>query len=111
MPTTNPLGRFIAEAQAILAANAEFTGPSKADTIKALNDLLHGPEANAALLHADACTDKKVAEVRAAFVPALEAAQHKFAELRDNYTGVQGMSIDRVQVLVGTALQLARDGW
>lgn len=107
-PAKSP-AHFMAEAQAILAEFDKPIGPSKADTIKALNNLLRGPEANAALLHADTHADKKVAEARAAFVPALEAAQHKFAELRAHYTGTQGMSIDRVQMLVGTALTLARD--
>lgn len=108
--TTNPLAHFVTEARAILAEFDKPIGPSKADTIKALNALLRSPEADAALLHVDTHTGRKVAEALAAFVPALEAAQHKFSELRDNYTGMQGMSIDRVQVQVGTALAVARDG-
>lgn len=107
---TNPLARFISEAQTILADHDRLTGPSKADTIKKLNDLLRGPEANAALLHADAHVNKKVVEVRSAFVPALEAAQHKLGELRGHYDGLQGVSIDRVVQQVDVALVLARTG-
>jgi hypothetical protein len=107
---TNPLARFMFEAQAILVANATFTGPSKADTIKALNDLLRGPQANAALLFADSDTNKKVAEARAEFLPSLEAAQSKLAEVRQSAAGMPGMSLDRVQLHIGTALMLAREG-
>lgn len=47
------LSEIVARAQVILAAAAEWNGPSKADTIKALNDLLRGPEANASLAAAE----------------------------------------------------------
>lgn len=47
------LARMVADAQVILSAASEWTGPSKADTIKALNDLLRGPAANAALVAAE----------------------------------------------------------
>ena len=48
----HPLAKIVTDAQAILAAGAELMGPSKAETIKALNDLLRGSLANAALLSA-----------------------------------------------------------
>jgi hypothetical protein len=105
--TTNPLARILTDAQAILADHDRLTGPSKADTIKLLNDLLRSPEANDALLSAETYADRKVAEARAALAPALESAQHKLNELRGHYDGIQGMSIDRVLTDVGTALALA----
>jgi hypothetical protein len=94
--------------QIVCAANATFS--DKRAAIKRLSDLLCTPQANLALAHADAHVDKKVAEARAAFVPALEAAEHKLGELRPHHEGTQGMSIDRVLVNVRTALHLAREG-
>lgn len=107
---THPLAQRIMQAQEILEAHARLTGPSKADTIKALNDLLRTPAANLDLLNADAYTDKKVAEARAALAPALERAHNKLTQLRKGYTGSMGMSIDRDLVEIETARMLAKGG-
>lgn len=105
----NPLAPLMLEAQLIICkANGTFADRRAA--IKSLSKLLCTPQANLALQHADAHVDKKVAEARAAFLPSLEAAEHKLRELRTHYEGTQGMSIDRVLVTVRTALHLAREG-
>lgn len=105
----NPLAPLMIEAQRIVVEANALLG-DKRGAIKRLAELLCNPQANVALQHADAHVDKKVAEARAAFLPALEAAEHKLNELRPHYDGTQGMSIDRVRVQLGTALQLAREG-
>lgn len=48
-PKIGQLVKLIEDAQSILAAHIEPTGPSKADTIDALLDLLDGPRSRAAL--------------------------------------------------------------
>ena len=106
----NPPAQLLSEAQTILLRGDAFLGPSKADTIKALKELLCSPVANQTLLHADTHAEKKVAEARAAFVPALERAAGKLAQLRPNYTGSMGMSIDRDLLEIRTARDVARDG-
>lgn len=105
----NPLAPLMLEAQQIVYEANSIFGDKRA-AIKRLAELLCTPQANLVLRHADAHVDKNVAEARAAFLPSLEAAEHKLAELRPHYTGTQGMSIDRVLVTVRTALQLAREG-
>lgn len=104
----NPLAPFMLRAQQIVfEANGTFA--DKRAAIKNLSELLCTPQASLALEHADVHVAKSVAEARAAFVPSLEEAEHKLGELRSHYTGIQGMSIDRVLVNVRAALQLARE--
>jgi hypothetical protein len=105
----NPLAQLVSEAQAIVIAGSALMGPSKADTIKALAELLCGPRANIALQHADTQLQAQVAAARAAFLPALEAAENKLAQLRPQYDGTMGMSIDRDLLAVRTMLTLARE--
>lgn len=111
MSTThaNPLAPLMLQAQQIVHEANGLLG-DKRGAIKRLADLLCSPQANLALQHADAHADKKVAEARAAFLPALEAAERKLTELRPHYTGTQGMSIDSVRVQLATALKIAREG-
>jgi hypothetical protein len=111
MTTTpaNPLAQLIIEAQAILIAGSALIGPSKADTIKALADVLCSPHANAALARAEVQASAKVATARAAFLPALEAAHNKLAQLRPQYDGMMGMSIDRDLETIRAMLAVARE--
>lgn len=104
----NPLAPLLLEAQQIVC-QANGVVADKGAAIKRLADLLCTPEANLTLQH-DAHADKKVAEARAFFLPSLEGAEHKLGELRPQYTGTQGMSIDLVLVNVRTALKRAREG-
>lgn len=105
----NPLAQLVSEAQTIVIAGSALMGPSKADTIKALAELLCGPRANIALQYADAQLRAQVASARAAFLPALEAADNKLTQLRPHYDGTMGMSLDRDLLVVRTMLTLARE--
>lgn len=107
---THPLAQRIMRAQEILEEHVRLTGPSKADTIKALNELLRSPEANLLLLEADTYTDKKVAEARSALLPALDRAHNKLTQLRKGCTGTMGMSIDRDLVEIEAARVLVKGG-
>lgn len=101
---TDPLADLVGAAQKILYDHA-FAGAAASgraeQTIADLSALLLTSAANNALRQAD-WRAKQTAT-------ALEAARHKLAELREHYTGEQGRSLDRVQVLVGAALQACQE--
>jgi hypothetical protein len=107
---TKQLAERVTRARAVLAEHATLTGPSKAATIQALNELLRSPEAELVLHEATAHADKTAAAARATFIPVLERAHHKLTQLRPSHTGAMGMSIDRDLVEINTALALAREG-
>lgn len=53
VPAMHPVVKLVQDAQAILAEHLAPIGPSKADTIKALVELLGGPPFRAALIAAE----------------------------------------------------------
>lgn len=102
---THPLAQLISEAQSIFNDHEGRAGISDATALKALKDLLRSPKARQLVV--DSVHDQNAA-VLAVAVPALEAAQHKLEELRPQYDGLQGASLDRVLAKVGTALVVAK---
>jgi hypothetical protein len=106
--TDQQLTQLIAQAQAIVRVGSTVMGPSKADTIKALAELLCTPAVNQLLAATGTPTAALADADRAQVALALKAAAQKLSELRPGYTGSAVVAIDCVTFKVNDALRMVR---
>jgi hypothetical protein len=106
---TNPLIVILRRAQDAVCAGRALIGPSKAETIQTLHDVLCTGPADDAIATAERFTADQVKQAQARFLPALEAAHNKLTQLRPNYDGTMGMSIDNDLARIAAMLNVARE--